>query len=49
MTVDFVGPTATSDRGLLLLKQTEMKLNLLSRLALCFRDRSVSPKLCTRR
>lgn len=38
MTVDFAGPTVTSDGGLLLLKQTEMKLNLLSRLALCFRD-----------
>jgi Transposase DDE domain group 1 len=38
MTVDFAGPTVTSDGGLLLLKQTETKLNLLSRLALCFRD-----------
>ena len=38
MTVDFAGPTLTSDGGLLLLKQTETKLNLLSRLAFCFRD-----------
>lgn len=37
MTVDFAGPTVTSGGGLLL-KQAEMKLNLLSRLALCFRD-----------
>ena len=38
MTVDFAGPMATSDGGLRRLKQTETKLNLLSRLALCFRD-----------
>ena len=38
MTVDFAGPTVTSDGGLLLLKRTELQLNLLSRLALCFRD-----------
>jgi len=36
--VDFAGPTLTSDGGLLLLKQTDTKLNLLSRLAHCFRD-----------
>ncbi|MCX6606328.1 MAG: transposase [Acidobacteria bacterium] len=38
LTVDFAGPTVTSDGGLLLLKQTETKLNLLCRLAFCFRD-----------
>ncbi len=38
MSADFVGPTLTSDGGLHLLKQTETKLNLFSRLARCFRD-----------
>jgi len=36
--VDFAGPTFTSDGGLLLLKPTDTKLNLFSRLAHCFRD-----------
>ena len=35
---DFTGPTTTSDGGALLLRQTAAKLNLLPRLAACFRD-----------
>src|SRR5215210_6382934 len=35
---DFTGPTTTSDGGALLLRQTATKLNLLPRLAACFRD-----------
>ena len=38
MTVHFAGPTIASDGGLLLPKQTETKLSLPSRLALCVRD-----------
>ncbi len=45
MTVDFAGPTVTSDGGLLLLKQTEAKLNLLSRLALGYEDRNEHDRL----
>lgn len=35
---DFSGPATTSDGGALLLRQTAAKLNLLPRLAACFRD-----------
>lgn len=35
---DFTGPATTSDGGALLLRQTATKLNLLPRLAECFRD-----------
>jgi hypothetical protein len=35
---DFSGPATTSDGGALLLRQTATKLNLLPRLAACFRD-----------
>jgi len=38
MAVDFAVPALTSDGWLLLFKQTDTKLNLLSRLAHCFRD-----------
>jgi len=36
--VNLAGPTLTSDGGLLMLKQTDTKFNLISRLARCFRD-----------
>ena len=36
---DFTGPTTTSDGGALLLRQTAIKLKLMSRLAACFQDR----------
>jgi hypothetical protein len=35
----FDGGTMTSDAGALLLRQTDRRLNLLSRLAACFEDR----------
>lgn len=35
---DFTGPATTSDGGALLLRQTASKLNLMPRLAACFRD-----------
>lgn len=35
---DFTGPATTSDGGALLLRETAVKLNLLPRLAACFRD-----------
>ena len=38
LTVDFAGLIATSDGGLLRLKQTDTKLNCLPRLSRCFRD-----------
>ena len=36
--VRFDGGTMTSDGGALLLRQTDLRLNLLSRLAECFED-----------